>query len=506
MESLRELEKDIKNDVVKAAERFADKSERTGRINLITLVSMTLMSLLIISALGFQILEGSSAMGNLIWIPLIVLIFGVICSWITYFKNHDSERLRYFMLGTFFIGFTFLLLAGKNPFIPFYVFPLFVSSILFFDRKIITQYGVAIVIVNLIRLMIMGAGDANAFTGCALSIILTIIISETTKLTILFDSHTTAAMQREQEAQKAILEDILKTAASLQNDVEQSAGMIDSLKDSSEIVNSSLEEISSSSQMSAESVQEQTVMTQNIQDAINDTASLSKEMVEMAKTSGESMKNSMRVMQEVKEQSGRIGESNEKVGVSMERLQTKTQEVQNIAGMIFSISSQTNLLALNASIESARAGEAGKGFAVVANQIRELAEQTRKATENISVIIGELNENASEAVENVQNSIDAVSHQNELIQSATDDFEEVGGNIGVLTSNISAIDSKIGELASSNDTIVDSISQLSAVSEEISANTAMAEERSGENYKNAELVHKIFIHIGELTEVFNKYI
>ena len=76
----------------------------------------------------------------------------------------------------------------------------------------------------------------------------------------------------------------------------------------------------------------------------------------------------------------------------MEKLSDKTKNVRNITDLILGISGQTNLLALNASIEAARAGEAGKGFAVVADEIRQLADQTKDATENITAIVDELNE------------------------------------------------------------------------------------------------------------------
>ena len=92
-----------------------------------------------------------------------------------------------------------------------------------------------------------------------------------------------------------------------------------------------------------------------------------------------------------------------------------TDEVKTIADTIFSISSQTNLLALNASIESARAGEAGRGFAVVADEIRQLAEMTRVETERIANIFDELKQNAEDATQAVQRSINATSTQDELI-------------------------------------------------------------------------------------------
>jgi methyl-accepting chemotaxis protein len=80
-------------------------------------------------------------------------------------------------------------------------------------------------------------------------------------------------------------------------------------------------------------------------------------------------------------------------------LGTSSQEIGNVIKVISSIAQQTNLLALNATIEAARAGDAGKGFAVVANEVKELAKQTAKATEDITNKIGSIQKDTHEAVD-----------------------------------------------------------------------------------------------------------
>lgn len=200
-------------------------------------------------------------------------------------------------------------------------------------------------------------------------------------------------------------------------------------------------------------------------------------------------------MENLKEQSAKIADTNQEVTQSMAKLQDRTKEVENIAGMILQISSQTNLLALNASIESARAGEAGRGFAVVAGQIRQLAEQTKSSTEEITRITSELNSNAREVITSVDTSLEATKLQNENILAAADSFAVLNANMTGLIKDINSINEQISGLSDSNNRIVDNISQLSASTEEVTASAEQVEEMSESNLAHAESVRKAILNI-----------
>ena len=143
-------------------------------------------------------------------------------------------------------------------------------------------------------------------------------------------------------------------------------------------------------------------------------------------------------------------------------LSDSAQQVGHVIGLISTIASQTNLLALNATIEAARAGDAGKGFAVVASEVKNLAQQTAKATADISAQIGQMQAATAQAVTAISNIgaiIEQVSTISTSIASAVEQqgaaTAEIARNVqetAVSTSDVSSTITSVGQAANDTDT------------------------------------------------------
>ncbi|RRJ82642.1 methyl-accepting chemotaxis protein [Aestuariirhabdus litorea] len=196
-------------------------------------------------------------------------------------------------------------------------------------------------------------------------------------------------------------------------------------------------------------------------------------------------------MQQMRETSAKAQETARFVS----SLETKSNQIQQITTVISGIAEQTNLLALNAAIEAARAGEQGRGFAVVADEVRNLAQKTSAATNEIGVMITSISQDIHQAVETMGNLGSAIGQSETKNQAVADQLH----NIHSMVERMQEQSISISEGATANKTEVDGIgSAIESVRSHLHHTEGSVDQVSGRALELSDVAEQLHANLMEL--------
>ena len=179
---------------------------------------------------------------------------------------------------------------------------------------------------------------------------------------------------------------------------------------------------------------------------------------------------------------------------TIERLGDRSEQIGVIAGTIQEIADQTNLLALNAAIEAARAGEQGRGFAVVADEVRKLAERTRKATTEISEMIQSIQNETRGAVMAMEMGVQEVTDGSQKAAQSGEALSRILAQINGVTTQISQVTKAAQEQTDTTHEISQNMHQITDV---VAHTTAGAHETTRAADQLSELANELNRIVGQ---------
>ncbi len=394
-------------------------------------------------------------------------------------KNPDSKNLAYIIVYGYAVLYGYVLITGDTPLTFVYLFPVLAVILTYSDFKVLLQFFIVFFVINLasvgVRIVMFGATSADDIANYEIQVLATLIVGiiSCASIRIIQDINRKRMAQIEEQNKKSVevLNAIKEATEALSTRVEDIDGKAKDIESQSESAQLSIEEIATGTSDVAETIQTQLVMSNGISDELDALTSISKEIQERFADTHELSQLGMKNVNDLSDSTKLVAESKEKVSDATATLVESLQEAKEILSIIRNIAEQTNLLSLNASIEAARAGEQGKGFAVVAGEIQKLSGDTSNATEKINGILETLADEAGLVNDAVSN-LDAVSErQNEIVTQTDEQFKTIDENINTMTDAVKTQSEYLSNINKNNSDIAGSISNTSAYTEELTANS-----------------------------------
>lgn len=412
-------------------------------------------------------------------VTIILAMAPVAGEFISYKKMHDTKMIKHFVGIGYAILYTFVMFTTNNHFTFVYVIPMLIAITVYNDFKYSLPIEVGMVIVNVVQLVMFfqkGIYTKADMASVEIQFFVIVLICGiqlyTSMVTERLNQWKLAEIKAEHEKTEELLMRIMDTSDKMTQQIAESAQKTASLGESMQAMKESMEEVNSGSNDTAEAVQSQLNQTEEIQAMVEQVEKGTENIIDSMNQNKEAIAQGNANVGILVKQAEETVESGKKVTEELSQLDTYMSQMNSILDIINSITSQTSLLALNASIEAARAGDAGRGFAVVASEISQMAQQTKDSTVQISQLIENVSNAIQMVVEVSSSMISMIESQNETTEKTAESFTVIEKNSDNVYGHSNELAAYVTKLADANKKIIDSISTISAISEEVAAHAS----------------------------------
>ncbi len=496
------MEEKNKNSDLLQLEDLASRSE-LAVANKVTTMALTILCSIVSVAYLAEIAKGNRTVGY-VAVTVILCMTPVILGWTIYNKDRNSVLLKRVIAIGFAIMYIFVLFTKQNDLVFCYAIPMLIVTTLYGDLPYTIRIGIGVIVVNIAAIVIQFVTTdvaaeqiVTAEIQALVMVMIVIYLIWVAKATSQFENIRKARLELEKRKTEELLGDVLSVSGKMTGTVSDVAKEMQSLKASVDQTLTSMTEVNSGTNESAEAVQNQMVKTGEIQQYIGNVERVADTINENVTATSDAVSEGQKHINRMDGLTNQVDKAGKDVADALHSFQEITSKMNSITDMITQIAAQTRMLSLNASIEAARAGEAGRGFAVVATEISSLSDQTTQATNDINTLIGSIASQLDAMVDTIEHLLKVGEEESSCAEETSQSFTMISRNVEEILKHSDELGSIVKDLAKANDEIVSNVETISAMTEEVTAH-------ANETYSSSELNQEIVTHINALVDALNE--